>query len=312
MRDYTTNGLLDSIKRRACIPVNQSTYTVGDILAFADDEMHATVIPMILANKTDHFITYSDVTTTTSTVYDIPTMAIGRGLYNVAQLDSQGHPFSLLPIELHRQIDMDEFHNQWRNGYRRRRGYYVEGDKLNLYPDSESGKTLRLYYERMPNRLCRSQAYTDPTEAAEAAQVTAVDTGTNVITFAAVPASFVVGADICCVKGDPGFSLKVESDEISAADATTITIGDASDVAVGDWIALEGDSPIPQIPVQAHPVLAQAATVKLLEAMGDEAIQIARQDWLKVSEAYLQTFVLRVAQAPERISTHNGISRWMR
>jgi hypothetical protein len=48
-----------------------------------------------------------------------------------------------------------------------------------------------------------------------------------------------------------------------------ITMTPPSGTAVGDWVALAGYSPIPQIPYEIHPVLAQRTAARILGILGD-------------------------------------------
>lgn len=304
-RDFTTSGLLESVKRRANLPINQSTYTAARVLAFADDELTDTVIPMVRAWRNDHFVTYTDVTTTSAVEYEIPDHAMNRGLYNVAILDDSGRPYSLVRVDFDREIEPGpwSWHNRFRdNGL----AYYTRGDSLFLYPESQSGETLRMYYERLPNKLV---------ETSSAGLVTGVDSGTGVVTCAAgVPSSITTSTPICAVKGTPGFTLRFENITPTNKAATTVTIATASAalVEVGDYITLDGDSPLLQIPVEAHAVLAQAVTVKLLEGMGDENLPTAREALERAKASYAASFPVRVEQAPKRIFSRNRLTDHMR
>lgn len=300
-RDYTTSGLLESIERRSGIPVNQSTFTPERVFAFADDEILDTVVPMIRAHRNDHFVTFSDVATTSAVEYEIPDEAMNRGLYNVALLGSDGTPYSLVRIDFDREIEPDAY--SWRKRYTRGGlAYFLRGDALFLYPESEAGETLRIYYERLPNRLI-------PTTLA--AKVVSVNTGNGQVTCvsASVPAAWDNGTKLCVVKGTPGFTLRVASTTASAATDTIVTLptADVADIEADDWIAPLGDSPLIQLPVEAHSVLAQAVAVKLQEAMGDEILPAAREALTAAVARYTSSFPQRVEQAPKRVFSRNRL-----
>lgn len=306
MRVYTTDALIDSVKRRANIPINQATFTRAQVLAIADDEMLDTVIPLIREHSNAHFVTYEDQTTTTATAYDIPDEAMNRRVYNVAILDSAGLPRSLVHVDFDRQIDVASL-------LAGRKGYYVRGDTVNLYPDSTSGQTLRIYYERLPNRLCLSEAYTNPTEAAEAGLITGIASG--VITCSGgVPSTITTSTPVCVVKHLPGFGLAFSNVTPSGKTSTTVTTTTANGAlcSVGDYIMLDGDSAIVQLPIEAVPVLAQAVAVKLLESMGDEYVQIAQQKLDEAKRNYSNSQAHSVEKSPLRAITKNRLSDWAR
>ena len=307
-RDYTTTGLIESIKRRAQIPINQSTFTAAKVLAYADDEMTDTVIPMVRKHRNDHFVTYEDVTTTAATAYDIPEEAMNRGLFNVGMLDGQGNPYALIPINFDRELDIDTYWGSViaRSGGSARRGYYVRGDQVHLYPDSVADETLRLYYERLQGKLIETSA---------AGLVTGVDSGTGVVTCSGgVPSSISTSTPIDCINARPGFGLRFSAVTPSAKAATTVTIAAASAalVVVGDYIALEGESPIVQLPVEAHAKLAQAVAVKLKEALGHPGAVLAQEKLDRAEQNYGESFQTRVEQAPKRVFARNRLSDFVR
>lgn len=305
-RDYTTTGLLESIKRRASIPVNQSTFTATRLLAFADDAMGDAIVPMIRRHRNDHFLEYEDQTTTTSTEYSIPEEAMNRGIYNVAMLDSASRPYALVPVDFDRELDLDVWWNAVAQGTRARRAYFVRGDKLYLYPDSAAGDTLRIYFERIPNKLIETSA---------AGLITSIDTGTGVITCSGgVPSSISTSTPICAIQGLPGFKLRFNAVTPSNKAATTVTVSTANAalVAVGDYIALEGESPIVQIPVEAHSILAQKVACKVLEAMGDEYLPMAMQELQAAMVTYGAAFPTRIDSAPRRVFSRQRLADFVR
>lgn len=305
-RDYTTTGLIESIQNRGQFALNDSTFTAARVLALADEEMRTTIVPLVRENRNDHFVTSEDVTTTAATAYDIPEEALNRGLFNVAMLDSQGNPYGLTVIDFDRLIDLPQVWSALRREWRR--GYYVRGDQVHLYPSSIAGETLRLYYERLPNRLIATSG---------AAQVVSVNTVNGEITCVTgtVPDAWAVGTELCIVKGKPGFTLRVESS--IAVTATTsvvdLPVADVANVVAGDWIAPVGDSPILQLPTETHPLLAQRMACKLLEAMGDEYLLVAKEDWKEELAAYKRSYPTRTEKGPRRVFGLGGrLADWTR
>lgn len=297
-RDYTTLGLIESIKRRGCLPADQDTFSEARMLQFADDEMQIRVVPAVMSLRADHFVTYTDYTTTTETRYDIPKTALNRNLKRVAFLQSDGSEPSLTRIDLDTETEA-----YWRARVFETGAYYVEGDKIVLYPSSTAGKTLRLRYHRLPNQLVETSA---------AALVLSVDYDLNVVTCSSVPAAWATGDSLCCVSGDPGFTLRFEAAEALDVSSPTIEFADASEIVAGDWIALEGDSPIPQLPVEAHPILAQCAAVKVLESLGDAKLDSSRKDLAEIMAAYVGVAAPRVEDAPKRVVSHSKMSNYIR
>ena len=68
-----TTELLASIKRRANIPDNQNTYTNADLLAMANEELIAHVVPFFMGLHEDHLLFEEDVALVASqSDYKIP------------------------------------------------------------------------------------------------------------------------------------------------------------------------------------------------------------------------------------------------
>lgn len=298
MTDYSNTELIKSVKRRAMIPTNQSTFLPVDILALADDELKDTILPMIMGLQADFFVDYEDFTMEQDVkVYPIPSDAIGMKLKDVVYVDSSGNETNL-PMLSDEQVTG----YQWE--YSTVTGFHIRDNNVVLYPNSNPGMTLRMYYYRRPNKLV---------ENAKGGQVTGVNLETKEITISNVPSSWTAGTAVCCVAGKPGFRLRFASQEIVALSSPTIQLEDVSDIEVGDWICLEGETTIAQVPVEAHPVLAQAAAIKCLEALGDRAgMKVAQEKYDRVRENFINMVAPRVDNEPKKIVNNNGIANWTR
>lgn len=298
MRDYTTDELLESVKRRAAIALGPGTFDEDKVLAFADDELQSAIVPAVMSLRAEHFATYEDVTTTDELVYEIPESALNRGLKRVCFVDAAGVEQKLTKIDFDAESDEPGQRGTYPNG-----AFYIQGDSVVLYPNVTAGRTLRMHFYRAPNRLVQTSA---------AAQVLAVDTDLDTVTCSSVPASWEVGDLVCCVAGRPGFGLRFAAREITVAGSPSFTIDDVTGVEVGDWIALEGDSPIAQIPVEMHPVLAQKVAAKVLEALGDPKTPFSRDEYAAIAKNVVDMAGPRVESAPKRFTGRNRLIDWLR
>lgn len=316
-RIFTTAEIVQGVIVNAGIPLAQGLFPASEILRLGDRAILDHVVPMIRKPRKGHFLTSYDQTTTTATSYGIHPQAMGRGLKNVTMVNTGGTERPLTAIDFDREIEAQYPHGQASIPAGAAWGYYVEGDRVILWPSSIAGETLRQRYERLPNRLCRSQAYTysSGTEAAEAGQITSIDTSTGVITCSGgVPSTITTSTPICAVSSTPGFALLFSAVTPSAKSATTVTVSAANSllVAVGDWIALEGDSPIVQLPIEAHGVLEDAIVWKIHKSLTDNEALLSATEALKNStENFLASFVQRVEEAPKMIDSAESISDWI-
>jgi len=319
-RNYTSATLIESVQRRCALPINTSTWTPTTILAAATEVMLEHVVPLVRTQRANHFRTFHDQAVVEATLrYAIPTEAMNRGLRNVAALDAEGNPVKIQAVDLDAEIDIGAW---WRDHVLAnpdtRAGYYIEGDELVLHPRSFAG-TMRLYYDRLPNRLCRSETTTlqGTSYLAEAVQVVSVDTVTGAITCTAtaVPAAITTSTPICVVQGTPGFRLKIASATPSAKTSTIVTLGNdiaavaAAGIVAGDWVCLAGDSPVIQLPVELHGMVAEYVAHMVLRVAGDARMAASEKVLGMMAENYRKSFRgLRVDDDPREVASDNKLS----
>jgi hypothetical protein len=90
---------------------------------------------------------------------------------------------------------------------------------------------------------------------------------------------------------------------------TTLTLSTSdlpSRLAVGDWISLAGETPIPQIPDELRPVLAQATAVGVNEAMNLPGLDSARKTLDEMLKAVSLLLTPRVTGAQKKVVQRNG------
>lgn len=321
-RTYTTAKLITSAGVRIGIPVIQELYRASEQLLICDEVMQDTIIPMVMKRRKAHFLDVYDQTTTTTTAYELHTEAMDHGLFNVTYVNAAGREYPLDPIDFDQEVENRPRPDDSAATTGDPSGYYVRGDRLYLYPSVTAGKTLRQHFYRRPNRLCRSAAYTysdGTTEAAEAVQVVSVNTTTGAITCTtgAVPTTITTSTPVCVVKGTPGFRLRFETLTPTVVTTSVVTLGGASQIATvaaagivaGDWLCLAGDSPVLQLPVEAHGHLAQRLGEKMLEGLEDEiGLAFAKRDREEIEKRYVNQFPLRVEQAPKEVTSDHKLS----
>ena len=243
------------------LPSTSETLSTADFLAIATEEMQTYVWDVLTGVREEYAVTDYDVALTAGTsTYALPPRASGGALRNVMLADGAGNYLPVLRVS-------PEHYRDVTNG--RTGGYYFKDDSVVLVPTPSSG-TLRLQYFRRPNKLVT---------VAECAVVASINVGRTVITTAgSVPASFVTGVVLDVVDQTPAFrTLGMDLATTGTVSGTTITLSAALPVSVaaGDYVCLAGESPIPQVPVELHPLLAQRVVVKSLEALGDQKMVVA-------------------------------------
>lgn len=253
----TADDLVTAVKRRGSIVSAQVLLLDSDMLALADEVISLHLVPLLMRTAQDFFVT----TTTTSLVaaqtdYDIPYRAIGRTVRDIKVLDSTGDTICDLPM-----VDIEEEH-LYQSVAAPYAGYF-KGDKLVIRPTPATGVTdvLKFWYPLKPSKLVLL---------ADAA-VVASTTSTTVV-VSTIPATFVTGETFDFIQAESGNSIMGMDKTCTTVSSTTITFasGDIpTDLAAGDYVALDGQSPVIMLPDEAFPLLVTQTLQWCLNAKGD-------------------------------------------
>lgn len=293
---YTVEDLYTSAKRRALIPSAQVTFQPADLIAMANEELQSYLVPLITSQREDYFIAHYDVTILGGVIqYRLPTRAVGQALRMAHLVDTQGmlQPFPRIARESLSGAPAG--------------GFYLDGNVLQIATDNadqvgQLGKVIRMTYFLRPNSLVASTAV---------GVITAINTGTRQVTVASAPGTFTSSVLYDLVRGIPGFeSLAI--DQAASINGSVLTFASVlpADLLIGDVVALAGQSNIPQVPAEAHPLLAQRLAVKCLEALGDaEQIQIAGGVLGRMDQDFVKLIAPRVAGNVEAIVNRRSIFR---
>lgn len=271
--DYTVDGLSASVKRRITLPDAQNLYTPDDLIAFMGDEMSSTIEPLIHSVQQDYWVMRVDVPLVIGQEkYTLPIRGIINGLRLLTLVDPSGNE---IEFPLLRPENTASTYN-WLSPYSTSTlyGFYMEDDHVVVFPKqvvSNPVMSIRFRYERMPSQLCATS---------EAARITSL-VGGNVVEVDTIPTDWTVSLKYDIIKGQPAFPSQGDDLVITTLDTILSRVTFTalpSTVAVGDWISISGTSPIPQIPYQLFPYLAQCVATKCLEGLSDlEPLKAAQQ-----------------------------------
>lgn len=290
---YTTTYLIESLKRRGMLLSSAEALTDADFLAFADEELQSYVVPLLMSVREEYLVFHKDVTVVAGTAaYAIPERAIGGKLRNV--LLSDGNGFTPVSRQEPEQTD-GAISSSGPDGYR------LESNSVVLSPIPAAGETLRLQHFRRPSRLV---------PVTEAGLITEIDRDTGVITCN-IPDGFVLSELFDFVKGKSGFECLAI--DLTATDVDDDPLGitfDPEDIPasleVGDFVTLAQESPIPQIPVELHPLLAQRVVVRALEANGDPKVGKAEETADRMRQQALLLLTPRAEGSSRYVINRNG------
>lgn len=263
MADYTVDALIESARRRGQLTRSAGSLDLPDLVELMDEELKAYLMPFLISLKEEYAVDTYDFTVQSGvSSYALPPRAIGGKIREVMVLDEDKYR-RLSRVEPTRMLQPSTA-----TGAPDR--YYFEGNKLVVDPCDTA--QIRVKYFRRPGRLVL---------AADAGKVTAIDVNAKTVTLSAVPETFVPGATYDFIQAQPYFETLGEDLAVTGVDADAGTVVFSATLpatlAVGDFLALAGESPVPQIPVELHSLLAKRTNVVALEALGDsEGLKMAQ------------------------------------
>lgn len=253
---HTGTYLLQGMKRRGLVPTSQNTFTDAEFLEMASEELRTYIVPLLSGVRERYGISSSTQTITAGMdTYDVPTRAIGANPERVLILDGDKY----VPVD---RLEPEREHDFGTSGAVA--GYILRGNRVQLVPNPASSGTLKFEYFQRPSRIVATSAVAEVSVAAAAG-------ATSVTVTATVPSTFTTSETYDFVSGTPHFNTTAVDLTPSAVSGTTWSYASGIPVALakGDFICLANESPIPQCPVELHPLLAQRTAYKVWESLGN-------------------------------------------
>lgn len=274
MAEHDTDALVARIIQDAKIPRGSQYRDAGVLLRMADDAMRTVIMPELLKAGEGHLATSQSVALAAGQ-YRVRVPSRCVRLLDVGLLGAGSQPlwgFSRATPAQEREARA--------LGFNRTAGaprlWFLEGSTVVLSPavDAAGIYTLVLRYARRPSRLVAPSA---------CGTVTFASTFGILRTLTYAPDSALDSPTVLdVVKGSPGFESLGDNVEVVTTGPDTLTM-DATlgaDVELGDYLCPVGTSPVPQIPLDYHPVLAQAVVVQVLKEMGAQENMLAAKGML--------------------------------
>jgi len=309
-RYLTSKTLIDSVIRRAMLPLNQNTFSEADLLAFANEEMDMGIIPYIMTFHEDYFMR-SDETLLQAgrSTYPIPYRAMGNKLRDVAFRDGSSTIFEMTRVGVG-DLPFYQFGGGGNVNGAGIRTFYIKNNEVCLLPEDmpDVHGWLRMSYYIRPNSLV---------SLSRIGTITNVDTTTGVITLDSIPTNFALSAQFDMLQTkSPHKCLAIDKTALAidtVAKTITFDVADMPyDIAAGDYISLAEECIIPQIPSDIHSMLAQRVACRCLEALGDVAgLQAANAKLQEMEQKGGSLLDDRVEDAPQKINNrHSFLKRY--
>jgi hypothetical protein len=282
----TAETLIESVVRRAHLPISQLTFTKDDILAFANEETTIGLVPSIMKMHEEFYVYPFQIhLESEQAYYEIPDRAMGQ---KVRSLFYQDGGFNLQ--EMSRILPENLAYYQNRSSINWPRAFYLENNFIVLVPVvsiNPQGSLICKVFLR-PNQLVLNT---------QMSIVQSINTSTGDVVVNQIPKGFTVTSEYDFVEIDHGHrtkGLNVIPNSINVGSKTINFTPSAPtpppfnnipvnlntlpiDLNVGDMICLAGQTNVIQVPDELHSMLAQRVVCKCLEAQKDsEGLQNAK------------------------------------
>jgi len=304
-RRMTSDDLVRAVRSRGMIPSDTSTYTDEAIINILNEEIDVGLLDSIMSVSEEYLVYSEDIAVIPGQkAYKIPYRAVGNKLRDVFIVDSSTSLYECTRISIE---EIAQYSGNTSSFSGRLFGFYVQNDSI-IFPNAsiDSYTTIRMYFYLRPNKLVLEE---------QCCQITAIDTLTGIISVSTIDSEFssLPNVDFICNKSpNKIISYDVPIMSISAStNPKTITL-DPSNIpaglAVGDWISQQEETPIPNVPTEWHPVLAQRAVVYIMEAIGDtEGLTNSLKKLAQMEKSVMKMTDNRVEGAPQKIKNRNGL-----
>jgi hypothetical protein len=277
MSEFDNAALLEDVKERGSLPANDLRFTEARLLAAGTRELREAVATLLVETRAEHLVyTYTTPAVIGQATYRMPERAVLGALRDVVWIDSSGTAAPPL-----REISSDSA-EALNPGSGTPTAYYTRNYSVVLVPIPNVAGTVSMPHYARPNRLVLVAE--DPAVAGAAVIVAvAYNAGAQTLIVSAVdpptglqPPSTAVAIDI--VRATPGFEtlLSATAEQVFVQEPSPGTwtyeisgVAANPGVAAGDYLCLAGESPVPQVPVELHGLLAARTAKRLVGAVGD-------------------------------------------
>jgi hypothetical protein len=245
---YTTTDLVSLIQLMGNVPISNTTFSNTSLLSLADIEIQTAIMKQLKATDEGYFQTNIEYTMNASGFYPIPSDSTASTVYALQIRNGQ----AIWPLTRQEVQEMTTTTFPSTGNW----SYQMQSNTFQVLPNTFSG-VLRVVYERRPSNLVAVTS---------CAQVSSI-VG-QVITVGSLPSAWVVGTVLDLQMAQPHFDV-LSTVTITAINGVNVTVsGDVSDLSVGDFLCYQGQTCVPQIPVEFRPLLAQRVVCKIYERQG--------------------------------------------
>jgi hypothetical protein len=306
MSFFTTEDLVESIKRRTLAPTSQKTFEAADIVDIANEVLHLALVPAIMKVREDNFLKEKQVSLVSGVKeYLIPERAIGNAFKDIFFVKDGQHKELTRADTTH----LPEYSGMTGDPVK----FLLKGNAVRMLPVPDSGAAqgvLEFWIHQRRNDLVQTSAVAKITDVSSAAGTTTFTVDTD------LTAALSVGSDVDFLAAKSPFDLWAQDVDITAITANTIAVAtadidnEASSVLpqVGDYICPAKTANIPQVAQEFHPILAELSARVIIQALGHrDKLQEIKENIAKMEKDALVLISNRVENQVEFIKSRSGL-----
>lgn len=298
--EYLADELITAAQEEGIFPASAESSFTPRIRRLMNREQRLYLMEVLQSAREEYQVAHLEVALVAGTLsYEIPARAVAAGLKLVELVTDANNIRQLYPIK-------QETASSYPNMGMGTGDYYLSGNVLTLLSNSFTG-TLRLTYFRRFNTMVAAD---------EAAEITAIDTSTGEVTLDTVPTEFASTTPFDFIRATPHFDiLAMDLDATLSGSVLTFTAADLpSGLAVGDYVALAGQTPVCNAPLEMQDLLVKRAVYVYLLGQGDPKSQAAKVALDESQRQALSLLTPRVEGSPKSVINMNapGFGRWAR
>lgn len=272
------------------MPSSDSLFSTANFLSLLNLEMSKEIVPLLGRVNEEYFLCDKSISVEAGRkLYRMPARAIGSALRDVQLLDANG---SITPLSRLFEEDRNSLSNN-------ANGYFLKGNQVELspIPTSNTG-SLRLLYFRRPSKFVLPVA---------CAQIVSIDNSLNHVVVSSVPSTMTTGTLIDFSQANSPYDILDMDFAIISISGTTLEFSSLpSDLLVGDYISLAGETCVPGIPEELVSILVQAALCSALSSKKDKSVEFEMQKLQVMKESALNMISPRVKSDDKKIINSNS------
>lgn len=296
-----TNKLIRSIKRRAMIPSDQVTFDTEDFLEIINEEIQMNALPHLLTVHEEYLVYDVDIPFEENKFeYEIPYRSVGNKLRDLHYVDNNGDI-----LREASRVSLEELMDYKYNNDTNYTGqFYVKNNKIVIIGSApQSLASLRMYFYLSPSDLVEEK---------NTGTITSIDRNTGIISLDNFPDMYSTNTLFDFVSSrNPNNLVDFDITATSTDSVTSSVVFNPTDIPdtlqVGDYVCISQETPVPQLPSELHPLLAQRVAIACLEALNDtEGITNAQRKLLEAERSTWDLVDNRVEGANQKINNRHG------